>query len=78
VPAGPGSDPLWATARAAFAPLVTRVHGGSGSIPLLEGRVPGEAYLCRHGRCELPVRSPDALRRQLAQWPAVEERDTAS
>jgi uncharacterized protein YyaL (SSP411 family) len=77
IPAGPGGDPLWAAARAAFAPLVTRVHGDSGSTPLLEGRVPGEAYLCRHGRCELPVRSADALRRQLAQWPAAEDRDTA-
>jgi uncharacterized protein len=66
VPAGPGSQALWAEARSAFAPLLTRVHGAAGSMPLLEGRVPGEAYLCRHGSCRLPARSIGALREQLA------------
>ena len=66
LPAGPGSEALWAEARSAFAPLVTRVHGLPGAMPLLEGRIAGEAYLCRHGRCELPARSVAALRRQLA------------
>jgi uncharacterized protein YyaL (SSP411 family) len=42
----------------------------SESIPLLDGRTRIEgraaAYVCRHGRCELPVVEPDALRSQLA------------
>jgi hypothetical protein len=67
VPTGPGSDALWAEARSAFAPLVTCVHGAAGTLPLLEGRIAGEAYLCRQGRCELPARSVEALRRQLGQ-----------
>jgi uncharacterized protein YyaL (SSP411 family) len=67
IPAGPGSEPLWAHARSVFAPLVTRVHGVPGSLPLLHGRIAGEAYLCRHGACELPARSVEALREQLAR-----------
>ncbi len=67
VPAGPGSEALWAEARSAFAPLVTRVHGAPGTLPLLEGRMAGEAYLCRQGRCELPARSVEALREQLTR-----------
>ena len=66
VPAGTGSEELWAEAQSAFAPLVTLVHGVPGSIPILEGRRASEAYLCRHGSCELPTRSIAALRRQLA------------
>ena len=42
----------------------------SGSVPLLQGRTKIEgratAYVCRHGRCELPVVEVDALRAQLA------------
>ena len=68
IPAGPGSEGLWAEAKSAFAPLVTRFRGLPGSMPLLEGRIAGEAYLCRHGSCELPARSGEALREQLAQW----------
>jgi len=67
VPAGPGSAPLWAAAQRAHAPLVTRVHGAPGRFPLLEGRSVGEAYLCRHGACELPARSVAALEEQLAR-----------
>jgi hypothetical protein len=66
VPAGPGSEALWAEARAAFAPLVTPVHGAAGAVPLLQGRSAGAAYLCHRGRCELPARSAEALRQQLA------------
>ncbi|MEP6971804.1 MAG: thioredoxin domain-containing protein [Betaproteobacteria bacterium] len=66
IPAGPGSEGLWAHALSELAPLVTRVHGWPGSTPLLEGRIAGEAYLCRHGSCELPARSIEALRAQLA------------
>ena len=68
IPAGPGSEELWTAAQSAFAPLVTRVRGAPGSMPLLEGRVAGEAYLCRQGRCELPARSVEALREQLARF----------
>ena len=63
---GPGSEGLWAQARFAFVPLVTAIGGLPGSLPLLEGRLVGEAYLCRHGNCELPARSVEALREQLA------------
>ena len=53
-------------ARREFAPLVTFVHGPPESMPLLRQRSAGQAYLCRHGRCELPVSTIDALREQLA------------
>ena len=66
IPAGPGSEPLWAAAQSAFAPLVTLWRGLPASMPLLAGRIAGEAYLCRNGRCELPARSVEALREQLA------------
>jgi uncharacterized protein len=64
---GPGGEGLWAQARFAFAPLVTVISGLPGSLPVLEGRIVGEAYLCRHGNCELPARSVEALREQLAR-----------
>lgn len=67
IPAGPGSERLWAAARSAFAPLVTLFRGSPGSMPPLEGRIVGEAYLCRDGSCELPARSVEALREQLAK-----------
>ncbi|HEY0859010.1 MAG TPA: thioredoxin domain-containing protein [Albitalea sp.] len=67
VPSGAGSEALWADARSGFAPLVTLVHAPAGSLPLLEGRRAGEAYLCRQGRCELPVRSVLQLREQRAR-----------
>jgi uncharacterized protein YyaL (SSP411 family) len=35
-------------------------------MPLLRQRSAGQAYLCRQGRCELPVSTIDALRGQLA------------
>ena len=63
----PGSERLWAAAQSAFAPLVTLLRGLPGSMPLLEGRIAGEAYLCRNGSCELPARSVEALREQLAK-----------
>jgi uncharacterized protein len=64
---GPGSEALWAQARFAFVPLVTAISGPPGSLLLLEGRVVGEAYLCRHGHCEMPARTAEALREQLAR-----------
>jgi len=66
VPSGPGSEALWSEARRAFAPLVTCVHGTADALPLFEARIAGEAYLCRHGRCDLPARSVEALREQMA------------
>ena len=66
LPAGAGSEALWGAARARFAPLVTLIRGAPGSLPLLAGRIAGEAYLCRHGSCELPARSVAALREQLS------------
>ena len=66
VPSGAGGHALWAQARSTFMPLVTAISGLPGSLPLLEGRLLGEAYLCRHGHCELPARSVEALREQLA------------
>ena len=50
----------------AFAPLATIVSGPVGSLPLLTGRRAGEAYLCRHGVCQLPAQTWDALSTQLA------------
>ncbi len=52
-------------ARAEFAPLVTIVSGAPESAPLLAGRVAGLGYLCRHGACQLPVRTQQDLRKQL-------------
>ncbi len=40
---------------------------GSNSSPLLEGRVPGTAYVCRGGACLLPVRTVTDLRAQLEE-----------
>jgi uncharacterized protein YyaL (SSP411 family) len=53
--------------RDAFAPLATIVAGPVGSLPLLTGRRTGEAYLCRHGVCQLPAQTWDVLRTQLEQ-----------
>ena len=66
LPAGAGDQTLWDAARSTFAPLVTLIRGAPGSLPLLKGRIAGEAYLCRHGSCELPARSVAALREQLS------------
>jgi hypothetical protein len=43
----------------------TVVVSGSGASPLLAGRSPGYAYVCRQGVCELPVSSIEALDAQL-------------
>ncbi|WP_280152192.1 thioredoxin domain-containing protein [Piscinibacter sp. XHJ-5] len=66
VPSGPGSEALWHAARTSFAPLVTMVHGAPGDVPLMESRLAGQAYLCRHGRCELPAQSVEDLRSRLS------------
>jgi hypothetical protein len=53
-------------ARSEFAPLVTLVTGPPDAAPLLRARRAGEAYLCRHGACQLPATTIEALRGQLA------------
>jgi hypothetical protein len=53
-------------ARGEFAPLVTLVTGPPDAAPLLRARRAGEAYLCRHGACQLPATTIEALRGQLA------------
>jgi hypothetical protein len=58
---------LIAAAQAEFAPLVTLAIGAPGALPVLAGRRPGHAYLCRRGACQLPARSIEALREQLVR-----------
>ncbi len=59
------ADPF-AGVRGEFAPLLTIASGPTDTAPLLSGRRAGEAYLCRHGSCQLPARTIEDLRRQLA------------
>jgi hypothetical protein len=60
------ADRAFDAIRRDFAPLVTLVAGAADALPLLAGRAPGAAYLCRHGSCQLPARTLDELRGQLA------------
>ncbi|MCL4745437.1 MAG: thioredoxin domain-containing protein [Burkholderiaceae bacterium] len=62
LPTAAGVPPL---GLSIFAPLATIVAGPPDAPGLLAGRVAGEAYLCRYGRCELPARTIDELRAQL-------------
>ncbi len=55
-----------AGARREFMPLVTIAAGAPGELPLLAGRDPGKAYLCQHGRCQLPAATLEELRGQIA------------
>jgi len=48
----------------AFRPEVVVATAGR-SVPLLTGREPGKAYVCRNHVCALPVSDPVALRSQL-------------
>ena len=59
-PAGPLLD----AARRCYSPFTVFVHG-EAALPLLEGREPGLAYLCRHRSCQLPVAEPALLVAQL-------------
>jgi uncharacterized protein YyaL (SSP411 family) len=61
------SDDFAVAARAEFAPLATIAIGAPGALPVLNQRRPGEAYLCRHGECQLPAKTLEQLREQLAR-----------
>lgn len=47
-----------------FLPLTTLAIGQPGELPVLKGREPGKAYLCRRGACRLPVDTLEALRQE--------------
>jgi uncharacterized protein len=55
---------LAAVARLATAPGAVVVTGGDS--PLLDGRPPGAAYVCRDFVCDAPIHDPDALRVRLS------------
>jgi hypothetical protein len=67
LPVEAGAEPLVAAAQAEFAPLVTLAIGAPDALPVLAGRHGGEAYLCRRGACQLPAKSIEQLREQLAR-----------
>ncbi|MCS7058416.1 MAG: thioredoxin domain-containing protein [Meiothermus sp.] len=48
-----------------FLPLTTLAFGPPGSLPVLRGRQPGLAYLCRQGACRMPAEDVQALRGEL-------------
>ncbi len=63
----PGSSELAGVVWDEFRPEV--VLATNGSMPLLEGRDEGKAYVCRNMVCDLPVDTPDAMREQLSRPP---------
>jgi len=67
LPVEDGASNALMRARSEFAPLVTIVSGPPHALPLLAGRMAGEAYLCQHGACQLPARMLEELRSQLAK-----------
>ncbi|RDI96583.1 thioredoxin domain-containing protein [Meiothermus sp. QL-1] len=54
-----------AGARRWFLPLTTLAFGPPGALPVLRGRQPGLAYLCRRGACRLPTEDEASLREEL-------------
>ncbi len=62
---GDGRGPLEQVVRERFRPHVV-LAGGSGNVPLLEGREPvggrAAAYVCERFACRRPVTEPDELR----------------
>lgn len=60
-PAGPLLD----AARGSFIPFSVIVTGSSESTPLFRDRLPGFAYVCRHGVCDLPSSEPDSVKEQV-------------
>jgi uncharacterized protein YyaL (SSP411 family) len=77
--AGDDVSALAAVVRSGFFPYVV-LAGGSGDIPLLEGRVPVDghaaAYVCQHFTCQLPVTSPDELASSLRGSPGSAQAPT--
>lgn len=58
--------------RSWFLPLTTLIYGPPNTLPVLQSRQPGRAYLCQHGACRLPVDSPEKLWEELqAIYPGV-------
>jgi hypothetical protein len=47
--------------RSQYWPLTTLAISTSASIPALQNRTAGLAYLCRHGACRLPAKTTEAL-----------------
>ncbi len=61
----PGDRAPWSDLlRSVFVPF-SLVVSGYGSSSLLANREEGWAYLCESRACQLPVRTPDELRRQI-------------
>lgn len=55
-----------------FLPLTTLAYGSPDLLPVLQNRLPGQAYLCRQGACRLPVNSLERLRAELeAIYPGI-------
>ncbi len=61
---GAGGGPLGSGARGAG--TGGGAGAGGGGSPLLEGRPPGFAYVCRNGACRLPAATPEVLDAELA------------
>ena len=66
LPQASGTIAAFTGARSAFVPLLTIVSGPPDAVPLLNGRQPGLAYLCRRGSCQLPAQTDEELGRQVA------------
>jgi len=63
----PGSEhELLDALRSTWRPDVVLAHGEPFDSPLWEGRLDGNAYVCEHGACQLPVTDADGLEQQLA------------
>jgi uncharacterized protein YyaL (SSP411 family) len=63
----PGSEQeLLDALRSTWRPDVVLAHGEPFDSPLWEGRLDGNAYVCEHGACQLPVTDADGLEQQLA------------
>jgi len=56
---------LVAAIHARYLPNAVLAWGEPFPSPLWEGREPGQAYVCRHYTCQLPVRSVEDLLGQL-------------
>nr|MBA3400117.1 thioredoxin domain-containing protein [Acidimicrobiia bacterium] len=63
----PGSEhELLDALRSTWRPEVVLAHGEPFDSPLWEGRLAGNAYVCEHGACQLPVTDANGLEQQLA------------